>query len=640
FHPLLKSGGGWVLLGFLLLAGAGAWLGLSRSTPPATASSLRAVHAGVAVELTVEPVEPSRRGQPPLAGEEVSFRVKVTDAATGAPYPRVYPAAWVDARRPGERTDGKACPEKVSSFLSGGLLGAGAQDLNLYQVLVLNKDATLSVVDPRFGFGGSRLLGLVSLRSPGADWVLTGDDSKLFVSMPDSDRVAVVDPVTHRVSSELELAPRPSRLALQPDEGYLWVLGEGTADEPSVTVVSVASLSVVARLRMGAGAHQIAFSDDSRFAFITNREPGTVSVVDVRTLKVVKELSTGRAPGSVAFSRGARAAYVAHADGTIAVVDAERPQVLARITAEEGLGQLAFEKTGRYGFVLNPERDTVQIIDSATNRIIQSGRLERGPDEISFTEGLAYVRHRGHETVLMIPLDQVGTEGRPIAVVDFPGGQLAPGAAALAPAIVPAPGAAAVLVANAADKVIYYYKEGMAAPMGSFSAYDREPRAVRVLDRSLRERSAGVYETTARLRGPGVHDVAVLIDSPRVIHCFPLHVADNPALAKEEREGVAVEPLLPDTVQAGQTARLRFRLKDKATQAPRAEVGEVTVLAYQAAGNWHTRKVARPEADGTYGVDLVPPRPGVYFLALEAPSLGMKLDAAQDLTLIAEGGTP
>ena len=43
----------------------------------------------------------------------------------------------------------------------------------------------------------------------------------------------------------------------------------------------------------------------------------------------------------------------------------------------------------------------------------------------------------------------------------------------LADVIVPAPEGDSVLVANPADRVIYYYSEGMAAPMGSFQNYRR-----------------------------------------------------------------------------------------------------------------------------------------------------------------------
>src|SRR5262249_47149411 len=135
------------------------------------------------------------------------------------------------------------------------------------------------------------------------------------------------------------------------------------------------------------------------------------------------------------------------------------------------------------------------------------------------------------ETVRMIPLDGLGAEGKKISVVDFPGGQNPLGEgrhASLADTIVPASGESAVLVANPVDKAIYYYKEGLAAPMGNFSNYGRQPRAVLTVDRTLRERTPGVYETVARLRTAGPHEVLFLLDSPRILHRFPLSIAEDP----------------------------------------------------------------------------------------------------------------
>ena len=48
-------------------------------------------------------------------------------------------------------------------------------DLNVYYVLALNEDATISVVDPLFGYGSSKLLTMVFLHSPGEDWALSAD---------------------------------------------------------------------------------------------------------------------------------------------------------------------------------------------------------------------------------------------------------------------------------------------------------------------------------------------------------------------------------------------------------------------------------------------------------------------------------
>src|SRR6185503_20448874 len=107
-------------------------------------------------------------------------------------------------------------------------------------------------------------------------------------------------------------------------------------------------------------------------------------------------------------------------------------------------------------------------------------------------------------------------------IAKLPGGQNAPeeapADASIADVMVPAPEGNSILLANPADAIIYYYSEGMAAPMGSFQNYRRQPRAVMVVDRSLRETTAGVYTTTTKLPKSGVYDVAFLLDSPRITH--------------------------------------------------------------------------------------------------------------------------
>ena len=125
----------------------------------------------------------------------------------------------------------------------------------------------------------------------------------------------------------------------------------------------------------------------------------------------------------------------------------------------------------------------------------------------------------------MIPLDAVGVEGKKIPLVDFPGGQNPPGRMSRpcwATSMIQAPGASAMLVSNAVDQAVYYYKEGMAAPMGTFKTYSCEPLAVMVVDRSLRERiDAGCYETVLKLPRPDSYDVIFFLDAPRIMCSFP-----------------------------------------------------------------------------------------------------------------------
>jgi YVTN family beta-propeller protein len=597
----------------------------AEGVPP---SSTRAVQGGIAVELAVEGVAPLGAGAAAELREgDAAVRFRLSDAATGTPLAGASPAAWMDLLSEGENAGGN-CTSRVKELLGESLFNRPAVDLNVYYVLALNQDATLTVVDPLFGFGGTKLLALVELDSPGEDWALSADRSRLFVSMPESNRLAVVDTASWKKVASLEAGPRPGRVALQPDGAYLWVALDGP-DGAGVAAVDTRSLKVAARIPTGRGRHDLAVSDDNRFVFVTNRDAATVSVIDVAKLAKVRDAETGPAPASVAFSTQARAAYVTSEEGgTITVVPAPGKGAGqgARIAAETGLGAIRFAPGGRLAFVLNPQRNRLYVLDAASNRIVQKADVEGGPDQVTFTQELAYLRQRNSDTVLMVPLKEIGKEGAPVPAVDFTGGQnpLGKGSrSSPADSIVGAPGAAAVLVANPADGAIYYYKEGMAAPMGSFTDYGRQPRAVLVVDRSLRERAPGSYETVARLPQPGRYRVAFFLDTPRTVHCFEVAVAADPVLAAKRRRElpVQVEPRLPaEELRAGETAQLRFRLTDPVTGHPQDGLTDVQVLVFLASGTWHQRQWAHGMGDGVYEVNFVPPASGSYNVAVESLS--------------------
>lgn len=616
------------LLGLLLAATAAGGSSIPDSVSPlvpaAAGASQRIVHEGVAVQLDLE-----RLGSPAHAGlregDDVAFRFSITDSS-GQALSGLYPAAWMDLREGGSIGDEDLCERRIEEFVAGSILTRPELDLNVYYVLALNEDPTISVVDPLFGYGGTQLLAMVNLPGRGEDWVLTPDGHHVWVTVPDSDRLVAVDTSDWRVVHQVEVSPRPADLALQPDGAYLWagLESDDPAKAPGVAVIDSRSRQLVARIPTGAGRHEIAFSADSRHAFVTNSAADSVSIIDVRRLAKVRDLPTGERPASVAFSRLAGAAYVTHAgDGTIVAIDGERGEVVARIESRPGLGQIRFAPGERLGFAVNPALDSIEILDSARNRIVQTGRMLDQPDQVIFSDDLAYVRHLGSETVLMIPLSEIGEPGADVPVVDFPGGQAPFGLAAQpsrAPAIVRAPGAVAVLVANPADQAIYYYKEGMAAPMGAFQNYKRHPRAVLAVDRSLRERGEpGVYATAAKLRRPGTYAVSFLLDTPRIVHCFPIEVAADPVL---EAERLAARPVVVEHLEgdrpaaAGEGYAVRFRVTDPDGGDPATGLGDVHILAYST-DNWRQQRLAAETAPGVYGTELEFPRPGTYYVVVE-----------------------
>ena len=578
---------------------------------------------GVAIEFSV--------AAKAVAGEEAIVRFKITGTTGGVPLTNLRPVAWIDQRQSAQPSVGRDCREKVQQFLQASFTRRPTLDLNSYFVLALNDEPNISVIDPLLGFGGSKLYTLVPLKSPGEDWVLTPDNKRLYVSMPQSNQVAVVDPRSWKVVANIDAGTKPSRLALQHDQRYLWV---GT--EAGVTVIDTVSAKVAAQIKTAAGPHEIAFNDDDSLAFVTNKDAGTVSLIDIRKLASVNEIKTGAQPAAVAFSSLSKSVYVVNeGDGSILAIGVAKRDVVARIKAEPGIRSMRISPDGRYGFAVNTSKNVVYIFDLSSNRLVHTVPVGPGSDQITFTSQFAYVRSTASEFVTMIKIADLGKEA---AVTRFPAGQRAPAespATSIAAAIVPAPEEGAVLVANPADKMIYYYTEGMAAPMGSFQNYKRDPRALLVLDNSLRETERGVYTSTVRLPAAGHYDVVFLLDSPRVVNCFDLHVAENPAQPKKVETAVKIEPLAKQALaNAGERFTLRFKVLDANTGTPKSNLQDVTVLAFLAPGIWQQRDLAKPAADdGVYEMNFVPPQPGVYYIFFQSPSLGLQFNQSTPLTL-------
>ncbi len=598
---------------------------------------------GVNVELSVRPMR--KDADTVMAGDWADVTFRITDASTGEPIKGRYPAAWMDLgeawRAKGERP--MSCTDRIATYLQG-IVGIRPMiDLNSHFLLVLNRDASISVIDPAVGITGiTNLFAQINLGRPGADWTLSEDNRRLFVTMPLANKLALVDTEAFRVTHEIEAGANPMRVELQPDERYLWV-GNNAKDpaQSGVTVIDTADLEPVAFIPTGAGHHEIAFSEGDRQAFVSNRDSGTVTVIDVQTLTRVGDVETGSLPVSLAWSTAGRGIYVTDGmEGTIGVLDPDSHEVVQRIRVGPGVGPLRFTADGRWGLAVNAAEDEVYVIDASTNRLAHTLEVGREPYEVNFTNAFAYVRSLGTQEVGLIPLSELDEPTTP-PVSYIPVGQRPPGSVAdisIADSIVPAvkEGAAAYIV-NQSEGTVSYYMEGMGAPMGSFRNYGHETRAIEIVDRSLTEVSPGEYRGRVRIPVEGKYDVAFMMDTPQFLHCFSAEVAPDPARADDDGR-LAVEFRVTDRrLRVGETRPIRFRLADAGSGLPAADLADVSILYYRSDGRARRVEPAKAVGDGVYEAAVRLDAPATYYVFVGAPSQDL---AYTDLPFLSLTGVP
>ena len=605
----------------------------------AKVASGRVEKEGVRIEFSAKPRE---AGKGLAAGAEAVVTFSVTDARTGQPLAGVRPSAWVSSRRAEEPPSEEQCKDKIRTFM-GGLLSARPDvDLNSYLLLTLNHDSTISVINPLVSFSRTQLESLITLPGTGADWVLSPDKETLYITLPEQSSVAVVSTITRKVLTTVPLGEkvRPMRVALQPGGRYVWV---GLDGSPAVAVIDARTNKLAGTVAVGAGLHQFAFTPDGKFAYVTNSAADTVSAVDAEKLAKVADIPVGKTPVPVAYSAASRMVYVAAINGTaVSVIDPARQQVVKSVPVARGTVALRFDPTGRFGFAVNQVESRVAVIDASTGEVAGAVEVVKGPDQVVFTDRYAYVRGTGSEKFSLVELSGV-TKGK-LTAVDVTAGQKPPAALpaeiGVSDMIAATPEGNSAMVANTPDGMVYYYVEGMMAPMGTLSNYKRRPYAAMILDRSLAETAPGVFTVPVRLKGAGRFDVSVLTSQPRISHCFQMEVAPSP---DEERKasGVSVAAVaLFDGQQykAGESTALRFRLADSATGQPLKALQDVQVLAFEPPGIWQQRQWAKEVGEGVYEVTQTFPRPGLYKVMLSISSRGVSFADLKATSVPVVGG--
>lgn len=598
------------------------------------------VKEGIRVNFSMLHIDKKKQQGVFTEGDDVKFRFEITDTVTNNGVLGARPAAWMNLAK-GENNE-ENCGKRVASLVGGDLFNKAELDLNTYYVLTLNDDNTISVVDPLFSFGGSQLLAYIQLNGIGYDWQITENQEFVFVSVPTQSEIAVIRTSDWSLVKNITIPGKPKHIRLQKDNHYLWVAYEtmGKFEAPSgVAVINTATLQVQQTIETGQGQHQVLTDDKNRNVFVTNSADGSLSTIDVNSLKVIQTQAIGGYPAEMDYSPLADAVYVLDSKNhKVVAFDAANSEKIKNIPLEAGCNRLKISPTGRLGVILNPLNNTAHILDITTNKMVQTADVEEHPDEIAFTDQLAYIKHRGSEIVWMIPLDVLGYEGKPVPLIDFPAGQNPPSEGVTdcgAPSICETNSTTAVLVSNYKDKSVYFYAEGMAAPMGQFNNYGKFPRAVMIVDRSIHETEPGVYEAVAKLRTPGDYNVSFFMDPPTLIHCFPVTVKEseekNLKRVKDYFGELKIKYLpLSNYPEAGKDIKLQFQLIDIETEKPVTQLDDVQLLNMSTSGQTHNRFFAKESnAPGTYEVDVNFQQEGLYYIYIACESRGLPFSNPQ-----------
>ncbi len=584
------------------------------------------VENGVSVELAITRIEDVVSDQPLSTGDNVSISFTIKDAASGEPTRGLHPMGWVDKRRSKSAPTADEMRDKIAAFLGGFLSIEADIDLNAYRLWVINHDKTVSVINPLTVFSRTKLESIILLPGLGADLAFTPDQKLLFVTMPDNDAVAVIDTASRLLLKTISTGPgtHPMRLLPQPDGKLMWI---GLDKNTQIASIDTASLAVSGTIEVGHGRHNLIWIPDDELIGVTNSDDNTLAIIDAHRRKRLHSVSVGKTPITLDYSPASELIYVASLNGDgISVVNPDSGAVVTTLPTAPGLVDLGLAPSGRHGIVLNQFENTAIVFDTATNTIVDRIEVVPGPDQVIFTDAFAYIRGIDSAAVSLIQLSTLGVQqGSPAEII---AGKLPASARPddlnIAPMIVPTPEGNEVMIANTPDMGMYYYVEGMLAPMGTFTNYKRRPLGLALLDNSLLEVSPGVYAVNTILPEAGIQDVFFVVDQPRVVKRLDFTVIPSAEERKIQDQAIAIK--VPDeSLQAApkDDTDIQFTISTQNGEEPVVGLRDILVTLVRETGQWRSSQYAHEIGDGMYAVQQNFPDPGIYSMVFWVESHGV-----------------
>jgi YVTN family beta-propeller protein len=220
------------------------------------------------------------------------------------------------------------------------------------------------------------------------------------------------------------------------DSGTLLVLNKS---DNNVSLINVATKTVVATIPTGAGPHEVAVSPNGKLAVVANygtqQAPGSsLTVIDVVGKKQLKTIDLGeyRRPHGIEWLRGNEIVVTAEGNKALLIVDIDNGKVAAAVTTDQNVSHMVvLARHSNKAFVANIGSGSVTVIDLKTRKKItdiQTGAGAEGID-ISPDGKEVWVTNRAANTVSVIDVNTLKilatleSKDFPIRVKFAPGGK-------------------------------------------------------------------------------------------------------------------------------------------------------------------------------------------------------------------------
>jgi YVTN family beta-propeller protein len=300
------------------------------------------------------------------------------------------PAAHVAA----QHDSGGAKSAHLASSTCGGPAGAAYVALPGYQAFLAIDTANCDITQT-YNEGDPQVPGdSGDYNYAGTDDAVAIHGDTLYFAVTGEDEVAVINAATLNpkdyspAETDIHVGFNPGGLAVTPNGSQLWVADTGPQTGPSsptaISVISTATDTVTATLRLPAAPAQIAFSPSGATAYVTTADG--LWVFDTATAHLTHVIWGLGDPFGVAVSPDGSTVYVTNTQqGEVEVISAATDRVTGTIGVGQLPWQLALSSNGKTLYVADPDSNQVSVIDTGSDTVTKTISIAGDPVSLALT---------------------------------------------------------------------------------------------------------------------------------------------------------------------------------------------------------------------------------------------------------------
>ena len=216
--------------------------------------------------------------------------------------------------------------------------------------------------------------------------MLTPDEKTLLIANAMGNDIALMNPLTGEVTGRIPKIIDPYHIGYSPDNRW-FITAANRLDRVDIYAANGADLKLAKTIAVGKTPSHIAFTADSKLAFVTMQDSNELAAIDLVSQTLLWKMPTGPAPAGLWMTPGDQYLLVGITGADyVQVLDWRNRREVKKIFTGKGAHNFRPQGDRKHVFVTNRIASSISLINMQTlEKVGDITGLPAGPDDMELT---------------------------------------------------------------------------------------------------------------------------------------------------------------------------------------------------------------------------------------------------------------